>query len=253
MSEDEPEGLLDAYTSIQNGWLEDSGREFAHPHEDGKKEVKRAGKRTKVASTIRVLHHDDSGLLGPPYCSEDILHHDELDSESSLETGSGGYLLSASRTASNSSEYTDTTSSILYSSSDSSDSEDNFIDSTRSTEPTPRRPPVHLDRPAPFKGHKHALTIAGPLEVPPSVHHAGQPLVKGKHGLRVTRSRLSINALPNLLSEKTEELDLDYREINVNELELEERPVGKYIFRSWFTFQRNSLIRSQQRRLWHNL
>jgi hypothetical protein len=64
------------------------------------------------------------------------------------------------------------------------------------------------------------------LSVPPQ--RAAQAVAKAQHGLRATRSRLSINSLPNLLKEKTDELDLDYREINVNELDLEEKPVGKY-------------------------
>ncbi len=49
---------------------------------------------------------------------------------------------------------------------------------------------------------------------------------KAKKGLRATRKRLSVGSFPNLLKETTE-LDLDYKEISIHELDLEDEPIAR--------------------------
>jgi len=232
MSEHEGEGLLDSYRCLGNDWL--PGAESASAG---------AGKLPGAAHKLGGDGDGDDDGDG-----EGLLHRAQRDTEEEMEAdsgGSGAYLLSASRVTSNSSDCTDTTSAACSSSSDSSDNdgdddgymtykggvgteEPNYLNSQWATADAPggevQRPQARRAQPVvPPSSPSSSSTL---LPVP---QRAAQAVAKAQHGLRATRSRLSINSLPNLLKEKTDELDLDYREINVKELDLEEKPVGKYV------------------------
>lgn len=234
MSEHENEGLLDSYRCLGNDWL--PGAESASAG---------AGKLPGAAHKGAGDGNGDGDDDGD---GEGLLHRAQRDTEEEMEAdsgGSGAYLLSASRVTSNSSDCTDTTSAACSSSSDSSDNdgdddgymtykggvgteEPNYLNSQWATADAPggevQRPQARRAQPVvPPSSPSSSSTL---LPVPPQ--RAAQAVAKAQHGLRATRSRLSINSLPNLLKEKTDELDLDYREINVKELDLEEKPVGKY-------------------------
>lgn len=231
MSEHEGEGLLDSYRCLGNDWL--SGAESA-------------GTDKLPGVPPGAAHKGPGGGDGAG-----LLHSAHRDTEEEMEAdsgGSGAYLLSASRVTSNSSDCTDTTSAACSSSSSSDNSDDDgddgddgymtykggagteehtYLNSQWDTTDAPgemQRPQAR--RAQPVVPPSSPSSSSSSLSVPPQ--RAAQAVAKAQHGLRATRSRLSINSLPNLLKEKTDELDLDYREINVNELDLEEKPVGKY-------------------------
>lgn len=220
MSEDEcsAAGLLDTYGCIgdDDGWptapehagCKDAGEETSssgRPRPSDR--AQRGTERDGLCDRARIHHPTDR-------CREETaMPHDEVEHEMNMDEhgGSGPYLLSSSRTESSSSD------TAVFSSSDSDSDSESCSGIPRTRWKQARR-------------HYPSLTVGGPLTTatsPSPLPRTAQHLLKGKHGLRATRSRLSINALPNLLLEKTEELDLDYREINVNELDLEERPIGK--------------------------